>query len=213
MNRLQEQVVTVRTELERHQKEQARLQQLERAGPGPDLRDPIGRGRAAELQPRQPLRGELSAPRHPGPQGSDRGHPGDHRQPHRVGGGRALRAGAGHADAQAHRLLRTFAGGVPPGSRSGRGTWAEPPRPGQIFVVDPGRAALERRARVPAHRRRPADPGRKSHGRDRDLPAAAPEGGGGGAGPGAVRPPGESRRYRPLLHGAARETRGAGAGR
>ena len=37
--------------------------------------------RAAELQPRQPVRGELSPPRHPRPQGSDRHHPGDHRQP------------------------------------------------------------------------------------------------------------------------------------
>ena len=83
MNRLHEQAISLRAENERHEKEQARLQAQLESMPAESaaLLDALHRDRAAELQPRQPLRGELSPPRHPRPQGSRRHHPGDHRQP------------------------------------------------------------------------------------------------------------------------------------
>ena len=78
----------------------------EHAGREPALLLALHRDRAAELEPRQPLRGELPPPRHPRPQGSDRHHPGDHRQPDRLRGGRPLRARPGEADPRARGLLR-----------------------------------------------------------------------------------------------------------
>src|SRR5436309_11415881 len=93
--------------------------------------------RASELEPGQPLRGELSAARDPGPAGGDRHHQGDHREPGGVGGGGAVRAGSWEAESEP---VASF--GISPEACSsvplGSGLIGRAGQTGEVYVADPG---------------------------------------------------------------------------